>query len=100
MEREAQTGVLKAGRGRSEWGRLAVPRGDLVGTWPPRGSRVLARSERERVMRAGAARRGPRPAKRLLGQGEARGAGAGRERERAGAAGRICERARREAAAC
>ena len=43
---EARIGVLKAGRGRSERGRPAVPRGDLVGAWPPHGSRVLARSER------------------------------------------------------
>ena len=44
MEREARTGVLKAGRGRSKRGRSAVPRGELAGAWPPRGVRALARS--------------------------------------------------------
>ena len=48
MEREARTGVLKAGRGRSEWGRPVVSRGELAGAWPPRGLRALARSEHER----------------------------------------------------
>jgi len=54
-----------------------VPRGDLTGAWPPRASRVLARSEHGHVTCAGAARRAPGPVKRLLGQGEARGARAG-----------------------
>ena len=64
----------------------------------PRGGRLLPALGRRRAS-AGEweAWRGLGPARQLLGQGEARGAGAGRERERA--AGRIRERARREAVA-
>ena len=48
MEREARTGVLKAGRGRSKRGRPVVPRGELAGAWPPCGLRALALLERGR----------------------------------------------------
>ena len=62
----------------------------IAGAWRPRGKRVLTRSGAARGNERGEreARRGPGPAKRLLGQGEARGA-----------VGRVRERARSEAAA-